>query len=148
MADQIGGWEMRPKRRMRHKSRSPVVDRRSLADRSGFALLVRRQTGLSSACQVSVGDVPYVIRPPCPLAGDSLGLVSGGVVFPELSKLLHQEDALGAPCLDTVMLALRRRALAGRSTASRDRRMTADRRNPSLRYHITVCYTGHQAGKR
>jgi hypothetical protein len=35
------------------------------------------------------------------------------VVFPELSKLLHQEDALGAPCLDTVILALRRRALAG-----------------------------------
>ena len=45
--------------------------------------------------------------------GDSLGLVSGGVVFPELSKLLNQEDALGAPCLDTVILALRRRALAG-----------------------------------
>jgi hypothetical protein len=48
-----------------------------------------------------LADVPYVIRRPCPLAGDSLGLVSGGVVFPELSKLLHQEDALGAPCLDT-----------------------------------------------
>jgi hypothetical protein len=30
-----------------------------------------------------------------------------------LSKLLRQEDALGAPCLDTVILALRRRALAG-----------------------------------
>jgi hypothetical protein len=30
-----------------------------------------------------------------------------------LSKLLHQEDALGAPCLDIVILALRRRALAG-----------------------------------
>ena len=28
--------------------------------------------------------------------------------------MLHQEDALGAPCLDTVILALRRRALAGR----------------------------------
>jgi hypothetical protein len=40
-------------------------------------------------------------------------LVSGGVVFPELSKLLNQEDALGAPCLDTVAPALRRRALAG-----------------------------------
>src|ERR1700733_9192159 len=37
--------------------------------------------------------------------------------------MLHQEDALGAPCLDTVILALRRRALAGRSTASRDRRI-------------------------
>jgi hypothetical protein len=30
-----------------------------------------------------------------------------------LSKLLHQEDALGVPCLDTVMVALRRRGLAG-----------------------------------
>jgi hypothetical protein len=39
--------------------------------------------------------------------GDSLGLVSGGVVFPELSKLLNQEDALGAPCLDTVIVAVR-----------------------------------------
>jgi hypothetical protein len=45
---------------------------------------------------------------------DSLGLVSGGVVFLGLSKLLNQEDALGVPCLDTVILALRRRALVGR----------------------------------
>jgi hypothetical protein len=88
-----------------------------------------------------LADVPYVIRRPCPLAGDSLGLVSGGVVFPELSKLLHQEDALGAPCLDTVIVALRRRALAGRKNA-------ADRRSPLLRDHTTACYTGHQAGKR
>ena len=88
-----------------------------------------------------LADVPFVIQSPCPLAGDSLGLVSGGVVFPELSKLLHQEDALGAPCLDTVIVALRRRALAGR-------RNGADRRNPLLRNHTTVCYTGHQAGKR
>jgi hypothetical protein len=35
------------------------------------------------------------------------------VVFRGLSKLLHQEDALGVPCLDTVMVALRRRGLAG-----------------------------------
>jgi hypothetical protein len=61
-----------------------------------------------------LADVPFVIRRPCPLAGRGLGLVSGGVVFPELSKLLSQENALGAPCLDTVILALRRRALAGR----------------------------------
>ena len=40
-------------------------------------------------------------------------MVSGGVVFRGLSKPLHQEDALGAPCLDTVMVALRRRGLAG-----------------------------------
>ena len=73
--------------------------------------------------------------------GIGLGLVSGGVVFPELSKLLYQENALGAPCLDTVIVSIRRRALAGR-------RKAADRRNPSLRNHITACYTGHQAGKR
>ena len=76
-------------------------------------------------------NVPFVIRRPCPLAGDSLGLVSGGVVFLGLSKLLNQEDALGAPCLDTVIVALRRRALTGRRNA-------ADRRNPSLRYHIRL----------
>src|SRR3984957_3943786 len=86
-------------------------------------------------------NVPYVIRRPCPLAWDGLGMVSGGVVFPGLSKLLNQEDALGAPCLDTVIVALRRRALAGRRNA-------ADRRNPLRRNHITACYTGHQAGKR
>jgi hypothetical protein len=85
-------------------------------------------------------NVPFAIRRPCPLAGDSLGLVSGGVVFLGLSKLLNQEDALGAPCLDTVILALRRRAPRGCRDA-------ADRRHPSLRNHITVCYTGHQAGK-
>jgi hypothetical protein len=39
--------------------------------------------------------------------------LSGVMVFPELSKLLRQERALGAPCLDTVILAPRRRALAG-----------------------------------
>ena len=84
-------------------------------------------------------DVPYVIRRPCPLAGDSLGLVSGGVVFLGLSKLLNQEDALGAPCLDTVILALRRSAFVGRGAA--------DRLHPSLRCRTTVGYTGHQAGK-
>jgi hypothetical protein len=111
--------------------------------RSGRFLLRRcgdERDGLLPTKYV-LADVPYVIRHPCPLAGDSLGLVSGGVVFPELSKLLNQEVALGAPCLDTVILALRRRALAGRRNA-------ADRRNPLLRCHITACYTGHQAGKR
>jgi hypothetical protein len=47
------------------------------------------------------------------LAWGGLGMVSGGVVFRGLSKLLHQEDALGVPCLDTVMVALGRRGLAG-----------------------------------
>ena len=74
-----------------------------------------------------------------------LGIASGwcpvGWCFPGCQNCFNQEDALGAPCLDTVILALRRRALAGRRNA-------ADRRHPSLRCHITVCYTGHQAGKR
>ena len=60
-----------------------------------------------------LADVPFVIRRPCPLAGRGLGLLSGGVVFPKLSKLLSQENALGAPCLDTVIVALRRHTLAG-----------------------------------
>ena len=41
-----------------------------------------------------------------------------------MSKLLNQEDALGAPCLDTVIVALRSRAVAGRGNA-------ADKRHPS-----------------
>jgi len=36
----------------------------------------------------------------------------GGVVFPKLSKLLNQEDALSAPCL-RVNSALRRRRPRG-----------------------------------
>jgi hypothetical protein len=59
--------------------------------------------------------------------------LSGGVVFSKLSKLLNQEDALSAPCLRGDS-APRRRALAGRRNA-------ADRRNPLLRCHFTVCYT-------
>jgi hypothetical protein len=54
--------------------------------------------------------------------GMASGLVSGGVVFSKLSKLLNQEDALSVPCSwgDS---APRRRALAG------------------VRCHINVCYT-------
>ena len=76
-------------------------------------------------------NVPYVIRRPCPLAWDGLGMVSGGVVFPGLSKLLNQEDALGAPCLDTVILAVR----------------SGQAKSVTSTSHY-VCYTGHQAGKR
>ena len=53
-----------------------------------------------------LANVPHFIRRPCPLAWGGLGMVSGGVVFPGLSKLLQSEDALGVPCLDTVMVAL------------------------------------------
>jgi hypothetical protein len=58
------------------------------------AVLLRR----SGDKRYVLADVPFVIRRPCPLAGRGLGLLSGGVVFPELSKLLSQENALGAPC--------------------------------------------------
>ncbi len=49
-----------------------------------------------------LAKVSHVIRRPCPV-----GWCSG------LSKLLHQENALGVPCLDTVIVALHRRALSG-----------------------------------
>jgi hypothetical protein len=68
--------------------------------------------------EISAYTTNGLIRRRFPLAGDGLGMVSGGVVFPGLSKLLHQEDALGVPCLDTVIVALRRRALAGRGNAA------------------------------
>ena len=58
-------------RRKRYKSPSHVLLRRYGDKRDG--LLPTRYV---------LADVPYVIRRPCPLAGDSLGLVSGGVVFP------------------------------------------------------------------
>ena len=51
-----------------------------------------------------------------------------------MSKLLHQEDALGAPCLDTVILALRRRALAGAG-------MLRTGVIQHFECHFTVCYT-------
>ena len=57
-----------------------------------------------------------------------------------MSKLLNQEDALGAPCLETAIVALRRRALTGR-------RKAADRRNPLLRRHITFGYTESSCGQ-
>jgi hypothetical protein len=50
--------------------------------------------------------------------------LSGGGVFPKLSKLLNQEGAWASPGY-AVNPALRRRVLAGRTHA-------ADRRNPSL----------------
>ena len=53
-------------------------------------------------------------------------MFSGGVVFRGLSKLLHQGDALGVPCLDTVMVALRGRGLAG----------AAERPDRSLRFTL------------
>src|ERR1700722_14214880 len=119
---------------MRHKRISPLL-LCWIAGPSAIGVVLPRRCGDKrddlSAYKVHVGE-----RPVCHPAsvssgwGDSLGLVSGGVVFPELSKILHQEDALGAPCLDTVILALRRRALAGRRDA-------ADRLNPLLRYRIT-----------
>ena len=103
------------------------------------------------ATRCVLADVPYVIWRPCPLAGDSLGL---GLVFRELSKLLHQEDALGAPCLDTVILALHRRALAGRSTARprhAGRRAGGMLRTGVIRHFeitLRLATPDNQAGKR
>ena len=101
------------------------------------------EVGLAGGDKQDVlADVPFVIRRPCPLAWRGLGVVSGGVVFLELSKLLHQEDALGAPCLDTVIVALRMRVLAGRRNA-------ADRLNPSLLMsHYGLLHPTHHADKR
>jgi hypothetical protein len=63
----------------------------------------------------------------------------GSVVFPKLSKLLNQEDALSVPAYE-VICSLRRRALAGRRNA-------ADRLSPSLLWHITVGYTESSCGQ-
>jgi hypothetical protein len=96
-----------------------------------------RRDGLS-AYEPDIGERP--VSHPAPVAS-GIGLRPGGVVFSKLSKLLHQEDALSAPCLDTVILALRRRVLAGRRNA-------ADRRNPSLRkshYGLLHRTSGRQA---
>ena len=59
--------------------------------------------------------------------------MSGGVVFPWLSKMLRQEDALGVPCFNAVILALRRRALAGllRTDVSRQFDVTLRLATPS-----------------
>jgi hypothetical protein len=88
-----------------------------------------------------LANVPYVIRRPCPPAWDGLGMVSGGVVFPGLSKLLNQEDALGVPCLDTVIVTLRRRALTGRRNAA-DRRSSV---TSMSRYGLLHRTSGRQA---
>jgi hypothetical protein len=51
-----------------------------------------------SACSLRIDKRPR-LSPACHLAWDSLRPESGGVVFSKLSKLLNQEDALGAPWL-------------------------------------------------
>ena len=97
----VGQIKVREMSRKRYKPPSLVLDRRSFADRDGSASLVRWQTGRSSAYEVRVGE-----RPVCHPASVSSGLgwPRDGVrwvVFLGLSKLHNQEDALGAPCLDT-----------------------------------------------
>jgi hypothetical protein len=131
-------------REIRHKRYEPLLMYWIAGPLPVGTVLVRRRgdelDGLLPT-QYVLADVPYVIRPPCPLAGGSLRLVSGGVVFPKLSKLLHQEDALGAPCLDLAILALR-------GAHPRGAQGCCGQAYPSLRYHITACYPGHQADKR
>ena len=60
---------------------------------------------------------------------------AGGVLFPKLSKLLNQEDALSAPCSP-------RAPRAGR-------RKSADRFDPSLLWsHYCLLHPTHHADKR
>jgi hypothetical protein len=66
---------------------------------------------------------------PCSPAPDRLP-----IVLPKLSKLLNQEDALGAPWIRTVICALRRRCRRGGKIL----RTGVIRRFPC---HIRVCYT-------
>ena len=94
---------------MRGRPRGMV--RQKIALKSAKSLfLMRRPAGplpvsaatngtVSLPTRYGLANVPSVIRRPCPLASDGLGPVSGGVVFSKLSKLLDQEDALSAPCL-------------------------------------------------
>jgi hypothetical protein len=64
---------------------------------------------LAKHCVLAI--CPFVIRR---RLSSSLGWpgLSGGVTFPELSKLLNREDALSVPCY-AVSSVFRRRALAG-----------------------------------
>jgi hypothetical protein len=83
-------------RRKRYEFPAPVLDRRSFADRSGCAPSVRRQT-------VRVGGRP-ICRPASVSSGWTWPRAAvRWVVFPKLSKLLSQESALGAPCLDGLL---------------------------------------------
>jgi hypothetical protein len=77
--------------------------------------------------------VPFVTRRPQSSGRGWPGL-TGGAASIKLSKLLNQEDALGAPCFRTFILLSAGGALRGRIHA-------ADRRNPSLCCHFSVCYT-------
>ena len=69
---------------------------------------------------------------PLPIGG---GFCSGKrrcpVVYSKLSKLLHQEDALGAPFSGCDFCS---------PQAPPGRRSAADRRDPSLSCHIYCCY--------
>ncbi len=84
-------------------------------------------------------DVPYVTRRPYPLAGDSLGLVSGGGV----SRIVKTASSRGR----TGRTLFERGDCCSPQARLAERRNAADRRSPPLRYHTTGCYTGHQAGK-
>jgi hypothetical protein len=57
----------------------------------------------------------------------ALGVAGFWAGVSQVVKTAQSRERLGVPCLDTMILALRRRALAGAPAA--------DRRNPSLRCH-------------
>ena len=67
---------------------------------------------------------------------------AGGVLFPKLSKLLNQGDALSAPCFS-------RAPSRGAPRPARDRRNAADRLDPSLLMsHYCLLHPTHHADKR
>jgi hypothetical protein len=59
-----------------------------------------------------------VCHPACHPAWTAPDRCSGGVVFSKLSKLLNQEDALGAPCLQRFVIPVARPGSRGADFAS------------------------------
>jgi hypothetical protein len=63
--------------------------------------------GISTICvtngTISLSGECPVCHPACHLARMASCRCSGGAVFSELSKLLNQEDALGAPCYIVIL---------------------------------------------
>ena len=77
-----------------------------------------------------------------------------GVLFPKLSKLLNQENALSVPCSPRAlagrsMAARQAPRLAGAGEAQRDSRNAADGLDPSLLMsHYCLLHPTHHADKR
>jgi hypothetical protein len=120
------------KRDKRYKSPSYAPARRSFADRGGSARTAEGQTGRSFCLRTAYWRTSRMSPGGRVLW---LGMASGRVVwcFPSCQNCSIKRTHWAHPA-ERVDFALRRHALAGR-------RHAADRRNPSLRCHITFCYT-------